>query len=280
MSNEFEKSIGLNLFLLKLSGVIPRGRASVARSILASVAFFCLSIYTISYTYEFATNGAYLTTALESVPMILSMVGGQMRFTILLLFRGRCQRMLDVCEVLWSALNPMEKDTVRSYTRKTRRLTCWYLSSCSFTIFFYGIAALFASSSLNEPIVSGTKNLTNETSRIMDNERHLPYAFVVEIKETPWYEMAYTFQLLTMTHVGLTCVGADTIGPLFALIACGHFDVIKARLEGSPIKIGTTGARLWSATSSPTSVTTVEDPSREQVDSLRVCFTHHRILLQ
>ncbi|KAL2743705.1 odorant receptor 13a-like [Vespula maculifrons] len=78
---------------------------------------------------------------------------------------------------------------------------------------------LFVSSSTND--ANG-----NETSI-----RNLPYAFIFDIHDSPYFEIAYVYQLSTMINVGLTCVGADTVGPVMILIACGHLKVIQNKMS-------------------------------------------------
>ncbi|KAK2588115.1 hypothetical protein KPH14_004170 [Odynerus spinipes] len=127
--------------------------------------------------------------------------------------------MLNICERLWTELEISEKRCVRSYTSKTNRLTYYYLFVCAFTIFFYAIASLFISSQ------NGNEIDSNETI-----VRNLPYASVIEIHESPYFEIAYVLQLVSMINVGLTCVGVDTVGPVLILIACGHLKVIQTKI--------------------------------------------------
>lgn len=263
---KFDDLIGLNLLLLKLCGVILSDKGMIAGDTLACLAFACLSIVSVSYTYEFVVRGAYSGTALVSFAMIISLVGGQSRFTILFLYRDRCQRMLNVCKVLWSTLEPREQRPVRHYARKINRLTAWYLSSCYFTIFFYIIASLLAS-------------FTSDEAK---NNRHLPYAFFVDVQVTPWYEIAYVLQLFIMLNITFICVGTDTIGPLFILIVSGHFDALKSRIERlnavwSNVDVETVARqRSWTMEK----LEKLETPSNKQMNDLRVCLTYHRMLLE
>ncbi|KOC59144.1 Putative odorant receptor 13a [Habropoda laboriosa] len=250
---EFDRLIGLNLDLLRLCGVIPCGSGFLGRNGLACVAFGCLTVYSISYTYQFVTCMENLDTIFESFTMIISIVGGQARFSILSWFRGTCRTMLEACEFLWSTLKPREKEIVRSYANKTRLLTRCYLASCVFTIFIYGVFALFDQS---QP---SPENLS-ENGTVDSTVRRLPYVFFLEVQQTPWYEITCALQLFAMLNVGITCVGVDTIGPLFVLLTCAHFDVIRSRIES-----------LHAIDRSSSSV---------QTRNLRVLVIRHRMLLE
>ncbi|XP_076242146.1 odorant receptor 13a [Calliopsis andreniformis] len=186
--------------------------------------------------------------------------------------------MLNTCELLWSALNPNEKKIVESYAKKTSRLTLYYLSTCIVTVLVYCMAVLLVSSTQNNlsDINDDSKNATNASLNL---ERHLPYVFFVEIQETPWYELVFVFEIVCMMNVGIACVGTDTLGVLFTLIACGHFDVIKSRMEGVTVEVETTSGRRWLSHSPSANIATAEAPSKEQIDSFRVCVVHHQILL-
>ncbi|XP_017889358.1 odorant receptor 49b-like isoform X2 [Ceratina calcarata] len=223
---EFGRMVGLNVALLKLCGVIPLGKGTgfMSNNVLACIAFACLSLYTVSYTYEFATNGDDPETLLELFAMIISIVGGQARFGILLWFRGSCRKMLDAYETFWLGLKLREREIVRSYSDKSRVLTRWYMIICVFTIFFYVFFALFGRFIFDEP-PSGN---VNETSRY---QRQLPYAFFLDVEETPWYEIMCAVQVLTIFNVGMVCVGVDMFGPLVILVACGYLDTVRSRIE-------------------------------------------------
>ncbi|KAF7382912.1 hypothetical protein HZH66_013314 [Vespula vulgaris] len=72
---------------------------------------------------------------------------------------------------------------------------------------------------------------TNDTNGNETSIRNLPYAFIFDIHDSPYFEIAYVYQLSTMINVGLTCVGADTVGPVMILIACGHLKVIQNKMS-------------------------------------------------
>ncbi|XP_043681918.1 uncharacterized protein LOC122635601 [Vespula pensylvanica] len=215
--------IAVNIFLLKLSGVLPFKTTFIINldwtNLLALISFLSLTTYSVSYTYEFVVHMSHADTALEFFSMIISLIGGQARYVILFIKRYKFRNMLKICERLWTSLDNKEKSCVRIYTNKTKRLTYYYLFGCAFTIFFYAIASLFVSSSTND--ANG-----NETSI-----RNLPYAFIFDIHDSPYFEIAYVYQLSTMINVGLTCVGADTVGPVMILIACGHLKVIQNKMS-------------------------------------------------
>ncbi|XP_018407571.1 PREDICTED: odorant receptor 49b-like [Cyphomyrmex costatus] len=217
--NSFASVIRVNIALLRLSGVVSYENGSIHQSssqnILRAIAYGCLFAYAGLYTYEFVLHTIYLDTWMESFAMILSLVGGQARFTILLLFRNRFQRLLAICEELWTTLNATEKKHVRNYVKTTRHLTYYYLFSCAFTIFFYALANLF---------VVQYDDALNATIRT------LPYTCPVKVHRSPYYEIMYIVQLCSMIHVGLTCAGADTVGPVLVLTICGHFKVLNVRI--------------------------------------------------
>ncbi|XP_018363285.1 PREDICTED: odorant receptor 49b-like [Trachymyrmex cornetzi] len=217
--NSFASVIRVNIALLRLSGVVSYENGSIHQSssqnILRAIAYGCLFAYAGLYTYEFVLHTVYLDTWMESFAMILSLVGGQARFTILLLFRSRFQRLLAICEELWTTLNATEKKHVRDYVKPTRHLTYYYLFSCAFTIFFYALANLF---------MGQYDEALNATIRT------LPYVCPVEVHRSPYYEIMYIAQLCSMIHVGLTCAGADTVGPVLVLTICGHFKVLNTRI--------------------------------------------------
>lgn len=289
---EFDKTIDLNLFLLKLCGIVPCGDG-FARNILAWLAFSCLTIYSISYVHEFITNTTNLTTALESVAMIISIVGGHARYTILLWFRDICQTMLNVCEIFWSNLKPHEKKIVQSYTRKTTRLTRWYLASCVLTIAFYAFLVLFGSlfdqSKDFEHMRNDSSLVPSEAGNILEStsKRHLPYAFFLDVQKTPWYEIVYAVQLIGMFNVGFTCVGVDTVGALFILIICGYFDTIQSRIENLHSFDTSLSSSLSLLNILSRKITTAkmsdiktEASNSVQMRNLRMCVIHHQLLLK
>ncbi|XP_076758725.1 odorant receptor 10 [Xylocopa sonorina] len=274
--NEFRRMIKLNVTLLKLSGVIPCGKGFAGRNAFASFAFACLTLYSVSYTHELLTNTTDLTTVLEFFAISIPIVGGQARFTILLWFRGKCRRMLETCEFFWSILKSQEKDLVRSYVMKTRRITCWYSASVVSTILFYAVFALLGSFMARE-----SQNFQLETKNHSDvgpsgDEaslqaiRQLPYVFFLKVTSTPWYEIVYATQIITMFNVGFICIGVDMAGPLFILITCGHFEAVRSRIEN-----------LHTASSSTISAPTIRmHTSNVQLKNLRLCVIHHRMLLE
>ncbi|XP_068977987.1 odorant receptor 13a-like [Bombus flavifrons] len=297
---EFEKTIDLNLALLRLTGVVSSERAS--RDTLASLAFVCMTINTVSYVYEFATSSYTLATVLESFAMIIPLVAGQTRLVILLWLRDSCQTMLNICESFWSTLNSREKKIVQSYTNKAKLLSRCYLFSCVSTIFFYVLLIEFGSLIFSEPkhfandTVYGNNSsfVPSEAAKSLevtdDKRRYLPYAFFIDVQETPWYEIAYVVQLGSMVSVGLTCVGVDTTGPLLILIACGYFDTIQSRIENSysfespsspPILASLSIATKTKTATETTSVTRIESSSRNVgMKNLRTCLNHHQLLLK
>ncbi|KMQ93896.1 odorant receptor 13a-like protein [Lasius niger] len=217
----FASAIRANVALLRLSGVVSYKNGNIRRTnsqnVLGAIAYGCLFAYAFLYTYEFALHTVYLDTWTESFAMILSLVGGQTRFTLVLLFRGRFQRLLRICEELWTSLNASEKRCVRDYVKATRRLTYYYLFGCAFTILFYAVASLFMGRH------DGSSNATNT--------RTLPYVCPVQVHRTPYYEIMYALQLSSMINVGLTCAAADTLGPVLILTVCGHFKVLGSRIS-------------------------------------------------
>ncbi|XP_032672671.1 odorant receptor 49b-like [Odontomachus brunneus] len=220
----FASVIRVNMALLRFSGVVPcEGDAkNVQRlrnlqNVLSVVAYSCILTYSVVYTLEFILYTVHLDTWMESFAMILSIVGGQMRFTILLLFRSRFHRLLNLSEELWLTLSASEQRCVRDRVRATRRLTYYYLFGCAFTIFFYAVASLFIGQH------SDSANITVI--------RTLPYACPFEVHRTPYYEIMYAMQLCSMTNVGLTCAAADTIGPVLVLTMSGHFKVLNSRIQ-------------------------------------------------
>lgn len=226
-NKSFASVIRVNIALLSLSGVVSHvGNRSSLQNVLGALAYGCLFAYSILYAYEFALHTIHLDIWMESFAMILSLIGGQARFTLLLLFRSRFQRLLTICEELWATLNATEKKCVRECVKATRRLTYYYLFGCAFTIFFYAIASLFMGQQHDDS--------SNST-------RNLPYVCPVEVHRSPYYEVMYVMQLCSMINVGLTCVGADTIGPVLILTVCGHFKVLNSRilsLNDRPISEG------------------------------------------
>ncbi|XP_003705978.2 odorant receptor 63a [Megachile rotundata] len=227
----FDRSIGFNLFLLRLAGVISRGERSVERRALACLAFFCMSVYSVSYVYEFLRRDGRSNANLETFTLITSFVGVQTRFAMLLLHRGTCQTMLTECELLWSRLNSREKKVVGNYARRSNRLAITYVVNCQLTIFAYVAVALVTSWLPDDSNVARDAVNASNVSLDLENARHLPYAFFLEVRGSPWYEIACVLQFFSVTSVGLTSVGVDTTAAMFALIACGHLDVIRSRVE-------------------------------------------------
>nr|XP_034179731.1 uncharacterized protein LOC117604098 isoform X2 [Osmia lignaria] len=262
VATKFDRLIGLNLSLLKFIGVISREQRSLERKALACLAFLCMTVYSISYLYMF-----WKISIVQTFSLVLSFVGGQARFTILLLFRGSCQQMLNECELFWSGLNSKEKLIVEKYVKKSNRLTTFFLFTCLFTIFLFVLVSLFVSTPSDD-----SKGMDRDGVNVSDvtldvdgeNGRRLPYEFFLEIRETPWFEIAYVFQILAIISVGVTSVGVDTTAPLFALIACGHFEVIRSRIEN-----------LFPARRSCSS-----SSSSSGADDLRICLIYHRTLLE
>ncbi|XP_070518807.1 odorant receptor 49b [Cardiocondyla obscurior] len=272
--DSFASVVRVNIALLKLSGVVSCGSNKAcqfcSQNILMVIAYGCLFAYAGLYTYEFALYTVYLDTWMESFAMILSLVGGQARLTIVLLFRDRFQRLLTICEELWPTLNAIEKTYVRGYVKTTRHLTYYYLFGCAFTIFFYAVASLFLGQH------DGSSNATTT--------RTLPYACPVEVHRSPYYEIMYVVQLCSMINVGLTCAGVDTVGPVLVLTVCGHFKVLNARL--SRINERDSG-RKGSRSTSRSAATIV--PSRERNDhspenrakfNLDACVYYHQMMLE
>ncbi|KOX79731.1 hypothetical protein WN51_11341 [Melipona quadrifasciata] len=284
---EFEATIGLNLALLKFSGVVSCEKGLVNRNVLAGLALFCLTIFSISYVYQFATNLNDMASMLESFSMVIPLVGGQTRFMTVLWFRDSCRAMLNVCEYFWSTLNSYEKEIVRGYTNKAKLLTGFYVAICVLTILLVLLFSLMSNvivkSKLNFENVTIRENASSlspseangEPSNATENKRHLPYAFFIDVQKTPWYEVLYVLQITFMTNVGFTCVAVDTIGPLFILITCGYFDTIRSRIENlhllEPLLPITAEAR-----------TTDRVESSRDVDTrkLRTCVIHHQLLLK
>ncbi|XP_011707396.1 PREDICTED: odorant receptor 49b-like [Wasmannia auropunctata] len=273
-NNSFASVIRVNVALLRLSGVVSYENGRIRRSssqnvLLSAIAYGCLLAYAGLYTYEFASRTVYLDTWTESLAMVLSLVGGQARFTILLLFRGRFQRLLAICEELWTALSAIERKHVRDYVKTTRHLTYYYLFLCAFTIFFYAVASLFMGQQHDDS--------SNATTT-----RTLPYACPVEVHRSPYYEVMYVAQLCSMISVGLTCAAADTVGPVLVLIVCGHFKVLNMRILclNDRDRVYSDGTR--STPTKPLEVMHEEnDISKDRVKSnFKTCVYYHQTMLQ
>ncbi|TGZ47611.1 Odorant receptor [Temnothorax longispinosus] len=262
--------IRVNIALLRLSGVVSYENGSIRRSssqnILGAIAYGCLFAYAGLYTYEFALRTVYLETWMESFAMILSLVGGQARFTIVLLFRSRFQRLLIICEELWAALNATEKKHVCDYVKTTRHLTYYYLFGCAFTIFFYAVASLF---------MGQHDDSSNATMRT------LPYACPVEVHRSPYYEIMYIVQLCSMINVGLTCAGADTVGPVLVLTVCGHFKVLNTRILHLSDRDRVYSEKSCStATHESHKITRENDiPKNRAKFNLKACVCYHQTML-
>ncbi|XP_020293473.1 odorant receptor 49b-like [Pseudomyrmex gracilis] len=258
-NKSFASVIRVNIALLRFSGVVSHGNRSSLQNVLGALAYGCLFAYSILYTYEFALYTIHLDVWMESFAMILSLIGGQARFTLVLLFRNRFQRLLMICEELWATLNATEKRCVRECIKATKRLTYYYLFGCAFTIFFYAVASLFM----------GQHDDSSNSST-----RNLPYACPVEVHRTPYYEVMYVMQLCSMINVGLTCVGADTIGPVLILTVCGHFKVLNSRilsLSDRPISLGSRPAG--------TSFETTFEENNVRCD-LEAYMRYHQVILE
>ncbi|EZA60648.1 hypothetical protein X777_14254, partial [Ooceraea biroi] len=182
-----------------------------------------------------------VNTWMESFTMILSLLSGQAPLTILLLFRGRLQRLLSTCEELWATLSATEKKCVHDYAKTTQRLTYFYLFGCAFTIFFYAVASLF---------VAQRDESSNVTTRV------LPYARLVEVSRTPCYEIR-----CSMINVGVTCVAADTIGPVLILTVSGHFKVLNSRM------LNLSNRACWN-----------KCPRNRAKPDLQLCVQYHQIV--
>lgn len=266
--DSFASVIRVNVALLRLSGVVSYKNGSIRQSnlqnILGAIAYSCLFAYASLYTYEFASHTVYLDTWMESFAMILSLVGGQARFTILLLFRSRFQRLLIICEELWTTLNATEKKHVRDYVKMTRHLTYYYLFGCAFTIFFYAVASLF---------MGQHDDSSNATTRT------LPYACPVEVHRSPYYEIMYIAQLCSMTNVGLTCVGVDTVGPVFVLTVCGHFKVLNTRILHFCDQVYSEGS--CSTLESQLKISHEENDIKNHLKyNLEACVCYHQTMLE
>nr|XP_012226953.1 PREDICTED: uncharacterized protein LOC105674887 [Linepithema humile] len=263
----FASVIGVNIALLRFSGVVSRKNESIrrlsAQNALSALAYGCLFAYTILYIYEFALYTAYLDTWMESFAMILSMVGGQARFTFVLFFRDRFQRLLMICEELWAALSAAEKKYVCDYVKATKRLTYYYLFGCVFTIFFYAVASLF---------MGQRDDSSNATAR------SLPYACPVEISRSPYYEIMYAMQLCSMINVALTCIAADTIGPVLILTVCGHFKVLNTRILSLSDRAYSKESR---SSAESLEITFEENNKRNDVKyDLAIYIHYHQMVLQ
>ncbi|KAG5320180.1 OR49B protein, partial [Pseudoatta argentina] len=268
--NSFASVIRVNIALLRLYGVVSYKNGSIHQSslqnILRTIAYGCLFAYAGLYTYEFVLHTVCLDTWMESFAMILSLVGGQVRFTILLLFRSRFQRLLAICEELWATLNATEKKHVRDYVKTTRHLTYYYLFSCAFTIFFYALANLF---------MRQYDDALNATIRT------LPYICPVEVHRSPYYEVMYIAQLCSMIHVGLTCAGADTVGPVLVLTICGHFKVLNTRILqlNDPDRVRSKGS--CSASMKSLEIMRERNDTKNHVKSnLEACVYYHQTMFE
>lgn len=182
---------------------------------LALFSFLCLTLYSITYTFIFFLFISNLEAATAYLSLVMSFIGGQSRFSILLWSRTRISTMLEKCEHLWSNLTDPEKQKIHFFLDKSARITYVYLNLCAFTIGSYGVSFFLTSQGLDE---------NNQTL-----PRKLPYAFLVEVTRTPYYEMTYVLQIVSMVNVGFTCVACDTSGMFLVMIACGHLAVIQQR---------------------------------------------------
>ncbi|XP_018356899.1 PREDICTED: odorant receptor 49b-like [Trachymyrmex septentrionalis] len=269
--NSFASVIRVNIALLRLSGVVSYENGSIHQSssqnILRAIAYGCLFVYAGLYTYEFLLHTVYLDTWMESFAMILSLVGGQARFTILLLFRSRFQRLLAICEELWTTLNATEKKHVRDYVKTTRHLTYYYLFSCAFTIFFYALANLF---------MGQYDDALNATIRT------LPYICPVEVHRSPYYEIMYIAQLCSMIHVGLTCAGTDTVGPVLVLTICGHFKVLNTRILhlNDPNRVRVSKGSCSTSMESLEIMREKNDTKNHVKSNLEACVYYHQTMFE
>ncbi|XP_048504948.1 uncharacterized protein LOC105685947 [Athalia rosae] len=215
----FTRLIRTNVFLLKLSGMIPLDGEIFYNSILSScltiVSFSILMVHTCSFVYDVVIHAAYIETVVESFALIISFLGGLIRNVILYRSRGKVRAMIASFESLWKIQDVEERRLIATYVKNAKNLTYFFLSQCIVTIIFYAISPLFVKS--EDVDVNAT--------------RLLPYAFFLEVHRSPYYEITYFLQVSSMLNVGFTCVGVDMIAPIFIMTACGHLRVIRGRLE-------------------------------------------------
>lgn len=266
----FASVIRVNIALLQLSGVVPcrGGIKDIYRglqNVLSVVGYCCILSYSTLYTFEFILYTVHFDTWMESFAMILSIVGGQVRFTILLLFQSRFRRLLKLCEDLWATLSAIERKCVCDYVKATKRLTYFYLFSCAFTIFFYGLASLF---------VEQDGESTNVTVI-----RTLPYVSPIVIQQSPYYEIMYVMQICSMTNVGLVCAAADTVGPVLVLTVSGHFRILNSRIQrlcDSKEMKKSADVMFFEVTNEQKGSSRI---NRAMVD-LKACIRYHQIVLE
>ena len=53
----------------------------------------------------------------------------------------------------------------------------------------------------------------------------------MDVEETPWYEILFAIQLLSMLSLCISLVGLNTSGPYFIMVACGYLKTLGRRLE-------------------------------------------------
>ena len=53
----------------------------------------------------------------------------------------------------------------------------------------------------------------------------------MDVEKTPWYEILYVMQSVTMISISMYSVGMDTTGPSLIMAACGYLRSLTCRLE-------------------------------------------------
>ena len=66
--------------------------------------------------------------------------------------------------------------------------------------------------------------------------RKLPFTFFMDVEVTPWYEILFATQSISINSLCLSIVGVDTSGPFFIMAACGYLKSLARRLEQLNIK--------------------------------------------
>lgn len=216
----FRNVIFVNIVLLKFCGIIPPDD----KTFFNMVFNYCLAIMAggfmaangFVYGFEFVRNFADIETAMDLLALTISFSGGLIRFLILYWSRQTVQKVLETVEDIWKILNPQERHYVTLYTDGVKNLTYFFLLECLFSIIFYSLATLSANQF--DPI-------SNATIRV------LPYAFVTEVHQSPYYEIMYFIQICSVANSCTTAVAVEICGPLLITIICGHFKVIQEQLK-------------------------------------------------
>ena len=61
--------------------------------------------------------------------------------------------------------------------------------------------------------------------------RRLPFTFFMDVEMTPWYEIVFLMQSISMGNIGVSAVGLSTVGPCFIMAGCGYLRSLGGRFE-------------------------------------------------